>query len=130
MTSFGAKEIREGGFMPTFKIQGQIYHNARSLLSLSDEAEKFLQIYFIEDAATETDRRCQTIPDVNRDIVLKLQQLMHKNNALIKVFETALENMSSDNYAVVIKVDKIPTGEHGGRFNAPTINEVGVVIVG
>lgn len=26
MTSFGAKEVREGNFMPTFKVQGQVYH--------------------------------------------------------------------------------------------------------
>ena len=26
MTSFGAKEIREGNFMPTFKVEGQVYH--------------------------------------------------------------------------------------------------------
>lgn len=26
MTSFGAKKIKEDGFMPTFKVQGQVYH--------------------------------------------------------------------------------------------------------
>jgi len=54
------------------------------------------------DAEIENDRRCETISGVNRDIVLELQQLLHGNNALIKVFETALDNMPSDNYAVVI----------------------------
>lgn len=62
--------------------------------------------------------------------VLKFQQLLHENNALIKVFKTLLENMSSDNYTIVIKPDKTPTGEYGGHFNASTINEVAVVIVG
>ncbi|GBP61623.1 hypothetical protein EVAR_27510_1 [Eumeta japonica] len=32
MTSFGAKEIREGNFMPTFKVQGQVYHLIGDLL--------------------------------------------------------------------------------------------------
>src|SRR5277367_2345008 len=32
MTSFGGREIQEGNFTPTFKIQGQIYHAAGSLL--------------------------------------------------------------------------------------------------
>jgi len=28
MTSFGGKEIRHGDFMPTFMVQGQVYHLA------------------------------------------------------------------------------------------------------
>lgn len=32
MTSFRAKEIREGNFMPTFKVQGQVYHLIGNLL--------------------------------------------------------------------------------------------------
>ena len=37
MTSFGAtKEICEPGFMPTFKVQGQVYHRVGSLLPLAD----------------------------------------------------------------------------------------------
>jgi len=59
-----------------------------------------------------------------------MQQLLHENNALINLFETAIENMPSDNYSVVIKAGKTPTGEHGGRFNAPTIKKVVAVIVG
>lgn len=37
MTSFGAKEIREGNFMPTFKIEGQVYHLICSLLPSSGQ---------------------------------------------------------------------------------------------
>jgi hypothetical protein len=32
MTSFGAKQIVEEGFMPTFKVQGQVYHLYGSLI--------------------------------------------------------------------------------------------------
>ncbi|KIH45048.1 hypothetical protein ANCDUO_24917 [Ancylostoma duodenale] len=38
--------------------------------------------------------------------------------------------MPTDEYKVVIRADKRPTGEHERRFNAPTVNEVAVVIVG
>ncbi|XP_053967848.1 uncharacterized protein LOC128869336, partial [Anastrepha ludens] len=47
MTSLGATNIMRDGFMPTFKIQGQIYHRAGSLLPFPDGDHKFLQIYFI-----------------------------------------------------------------------------------
>jgi len=50
MASFGAKEIREGNFMPTFKIEGQIYHLIGSLLPKTGQSLKCLQIYFISDA--------------------------------------------------------------------------------
>jgi len=50
MTSFGAKEIREGNFMPTFKIEGRIYHLIGSLLPTTGQSSKFLHIYLISDA--------------------------------------------------------------------------------
>ena len=31
ITSFGANIIRESGYMPTFKVQGQIYHSIGSI---------------------------------------------------------------------------------------------------
>nr|XP_036224337.1 uncharacterized protein LOC118681904 isoform X2 [Bactrocera oleae]XP_036226591.1 uncharacterized protein LOC118682310 isoform X3 [Bactrocera oleae] len=50
MTSFGAKEIREGNFMPTFKVQGQVYHLIGDLLPSVGAQLEFLQIYFVSHA--------------------------------------------------------------------------------
>ncbi|XP_039969017.1 uncharacterized protein LOC126764705 [Bactrocera neohumeralis] len=47
MTSFGATKIIRDSFMPTFKIQGQIYHRVGSLIPFADADYQFLQIYFI-----------------------------------------------------------------------------------
>jgi len=67
MTFFGAtKEIRGGGFMPTFKVQGQIYHRVVSLLPTSGADPQFLQIYFMGDAATEANHRCSRVPGTRR----------------------------------------------------------------
>ncbi|GFT76427.1 ATP-dependent DNA helicase [Trichonephila clavipes] len=38
--------------------------------------------------------------------------------------------MPADDYAVVIRADKRPVGQHERQFNAPTIDEVAIVIVG
>lgn len=38
--------------------------------------------------------------------------------------------MPSDTHKIVIRTDKAPAGEHMQRFNAPTIDEVAIVIVG
>ncbi|KAF0767796.1 Uncharacterized protein FWK35_00016076 [Aphis craccivora] len=41
MTSFGSKEIHEGNFMLTFKIEGQIYHLIGSLLPKTGQSSTF-----------------------------------------------------------------------------------------
>ncbi|XP_050340211.1 uncharacterized protein LOC126766479 [Bactrocera neohumeralis] len=38
--------------------------------------------------------------------------------------------MPSDGHKIIIKADKTPIGEHTRRFNAPTIDEVAIVVVG
>lgn len=38
--------------------------------------------------------------------------------------------MPSDNHKIVIRADRTPFGEYERRFNAPTIDEVVIVILG
>lgn len=38
--------------------------------------------------------------------------------------------MPRDDYKVIIRADKTPVGQHKGRYNAPTMNEVAIVVVG
>lgn len=38
--------------------------------------------------------------------------------------------MPNDEYKIIIRADKTPNGEHEKCYNAPTINEVAVVMVG
>jgi hypothetical protein len=131
MTSFGAtKEICEPGFMPTFKVQGQVYHRVGSLLPLADGEHKFLQIYFMGDEQKEARQRCSNIPGTNRNIVRELQQMLHEHHSYVQIFKTALQRMPTDAYKVVIRADATPAGEHERRYNAPTTNEVAIVIVG
>jgi hypothetical protein len=131
MTSFGATtRVQETGFMPTFKVQGQVYHMCGSLLPQPNNDAKFLQIYFMGDEQLEVDQRCKYIPGTRKDIVLKLQRFLHLHNNFIQVFKTALEKMPTNEYQIIIHADKRPTGEHERCFNAPTVNEVAVVIAG
>ncbi|GFV79797.1 uncharacterized protein TNCV_1726221 [Trichonephila clavipes] len=50
MTSFGATNILRENYMLTFRVQGQIYHYAGSLLPLPDADHKFLQIYLMANS--------------------------------------------------------------------------------
>jgi hypothetical protein len=129
MTSFGAtKEVGGGrGFMPTFKVQGQICHRVGSMIPTSGVDPQFLQIYFIGDAATETNHRCSRVPGT---IVTQLQDFLHANNAYVSLFKIALERMPTDDYKVVIRTDKTSTGEHQHRFNAATLGEITIFMIG
>lgn len=131
MTSFGATRIASmPGYMPTFRVQGQVYHTIGSLLPAPEHDRKYLQIYFMGNEQQEIDRRCAVIPGARRAIVTDIQRLLHEQNQLVRLFKTALDQMPADEYRVVIRADKAPANEHAGRFNAPTFNEVAIVMVG
>jgi hypothetical protein len=93
--------------MPTFKVQGQIYHRIGSLMPMRGEDPKFLQVYFVGGAGKqnfmkEADQRCNNINSVNKDIVLELQEFFHVNNHYINLFKAGLNLMSSDNMRLII----------------------------
>lgn len=93
MTSFGAKEVKEGNFMPTFKVQGQVYHKIGSILTNSQEKPSFLQIYFVGDDNTERNIRCGIFSGVKPGLVNKLQKMLHQNNKYIKDFKAAIDSV-------------------------------------
>ncbi|GFV02612.1 helitron_like_N domain-containing protein [Trichonephila clavipes] len=133
MTSFGATNIVNANYMPTFKVQGQIYHHVGSLLPFPKANHKYLQIYFMGNTDEQINRRCQLNMSIKREIVAELQNLFEQHNELIKLFKIAIEQMPFDDYKVIIKADiyiKTPIGQHRRQFNAPTIDEVAIVIVG
>ncbi|XP_075707181.1 LOW QUALITY PROTEIN: uncharacterized protein LOC142741727 [Rhinoderma darwinii] len=130
MISFGVNEIRERGFMPTFKIQGQVCHRLGSLLPLPNEPPNFLQIYFMGDEKLQVQQQQSNVPGTRADILLELQHMLHEHHCYVEIFKSSLEIMTLDNYKVVINADRRPTGEHERRYNAPTHNDVTVVIVG
>ena len=88
----------QGHFMPIFKVKGEIYHRADSLLPFSGEHHKFLQLYFISDSNAELNARCEISPDVERTIVFQLQHLFHENNNLVRLFKTAICLMPTDTH--------------------------------
>jgi hypothetical protein len=78
--------------MPTFKVQGQVYHRIGSLMPVGEEEPKFLQLYFVgnkenKSGLNEEEHRCNNINDVHKDIVLDLQEFFHRNNQYVKEFK-------------------------------------------
>ncbi|XP_069965797.1 uncharacterized protein [Bactrocera oleae] len=133
MTSFGAKEANEGNFMPTFKVQGQVYHLIGSLLPKNNQRESFLQIYFLSDYKQQRDTRLHHFPVLNASLLECLQSMLDETNPYVRDFKTALQLFPTDsnecNYKIVINTDHRPSTEHRGRHNEPATNEVSVLLV-
>ena len=83
MTSFGAKEEQIQGFMPTFKVHGQIYPSIDSLLPEEGDAHKFLQTYLMGTAGLQLDRRCAIFDGIDRIVATDLQSMLHNRNRYI-----------------------------------------------
>lgn len=108
---------------------GHVYHQIGSLLPFNNEESRFLQVYFMGDEDTELNHRCSLINGLNREIIANLQKMLHAKNHLIQLFKYALESMPTDDYKIVIKADKTPKNHHKKCFNAPTINEIAIIMV-
>ncbi|KAL4153586.1 hypothetical protein QTP88_001419 [Uroleucon formosanum] len=134
MTSFKCRKIVEGDFMPTFKVQDQVYHLAGSLLPNRSDEYKFLQIYFIADPETQVTTRCNIDSRklLDRSLIRSLQDMLHLHNIYIQSFKTAIESvpLNVPDYNIVIHASRVPTGEHRGCYNAPSTSEVAVMISG
>ncbi|UYV65486.1 hypothetical protein LAZ67_3004489 [Cordylochernes scorpioides] len=135
MTYFGCgSRVVLPGYMPTFKVQGQVYHRIGSVLPpLNSDSRQlqpaFLQVFFIGDSSAEVATRHRNFPITKPQIVSILQDMLHRHNPYVHLFKASIEKMPSPDYKLVIKADKAPPGHHPRTFNAPTINEVAIVIV-
>lgn len=131
MTSMRAKEERQGGFMPTFRVQGQMYHRIGPLLPNEGAAEQFLQLYFVANEGNQLAMRMSHFRDLRQDLVRELQQMLHAVNPLVRELKTCLDShLTEDTHQIVIRADRIPQGEHPGRHHAPTAEEIAVLLVG
>jgi len=82
MTSFGTKEIREGNFMPNFKVQGQVYHLIGNLLPTEGVQPEFSQIYFVPHA-NQVSLRSNLNPTLQINLIHALQTYFHDYNMYI-----------------------------------------------
>ena len=120
--------------MPTFKVQGQIYHNIGPLTPAAEQRPEFVQVYFIDDRGQQADARLSWQIDresqLNRHTTLCLQDMLHEHNEHVRIFKTALEQRTPDmpDYRVVIRADRVPRRQHQRTFNAPSGNDVAALL--
>lgn len=94
---------------------------------------KFLQIYSVGNDNSEAEFRHKNIPNLDPIIVIELQKMLHLHNNLIINFKAAIDSQeyeNMENLNIVIHAERVTYGNHPGRFNASSFNEVGIVIDG
>ncbi|XP_014773941.1 uncharacterized protein LOC106871806 [Octopus bimaculoides] len=113
MTSFGANVVQEGGFMPNFEVQGQVYHRIGSLKLAENQDPQFLQLYFVGNLHEQATRRNSISNGTKFQLIMQLQDLLHQTNSYVRSFKYALETEASSNFNVIIDAQKRPSTEHG-----------------
>ncbi|XP_055908459.1 uncharacterized protein LOC129943200 [Eupeodes corollae] len=70
-------------------------------------------------------------PNLKRQIIEILQDILNTQNVYISTFKTTLEHAPPNlsNLKIIIKADHKPANEHSGRYNAPTTNEIAVLML-
>jgi hypothetical protein len=112
----------------TYRLRGELYHRMGSLLPQLGEAPKFAQLY-INDPHAKLDGRMGNFGDLNRDTLQSLQTMLHACNPYASIYQMAAERLQSGAIELSIRLvnDRRIDLRH---YNAPTINEVGALMVG
>jgi hypothetical protein len=123
MTSFGCKKREiEGNYMPTFIVQGYVYHLIGPLLPKAGEQAQFLKMHFMWDSAEEARRRGTIASGTRMETILPFQTMLHNSHKYISIFKTTLQRLQSQgqpyNHKIVIRPEKVPSGEHQRNYNA------------
>ncbi|KAK2370682.1 hypothetical protein QL285_083707 [Trifolium repens] len=117
---------------PTLRIQGQTCHRMGTMCPEPGESPKYAQLY-IYDTENEIDNRMKSFRNnkkIDRDIVVKLCQMLDENNVHAKGFRMARDVLKDGNVND-LKLKLISERSTDGRiYNQPTVSEVAALIVG
>ncbi|GFW84919.1 ATP-dependent DNA helicase [Trichonephila clavipes] len=116
MTSFMSNVVLNNGWKPTFKIQGQVYHHAEPLHPANAEDSKYLQIYLL-GGDEQVQRRLDLLDSpADRNIVLKLQRMLHQHNSYVRIKITGKAPLKGNNAPSVSEAAIMIAGELGDRM--------------
>ncbi|XP_029643523.1 uncharacterized protein LOC115217944 [Octopus sinensis] len=114
----------------TYKIHGQCYHEMGSLRPIPGKEPTFMQVSFVGGHDEELAIRKKNNPKLEQRVIEVLQMMLHQTHPYVREFKNAMDTLDSQPHLkLVIHADKTPAGEHPGRFNAPTTNEVAALMV-
>lgn len=111
----------------TYRISGNVHHSIGSYLPENGEKPKFSQIY-IYDKSFQTKIRNDMFPELKKDILEKLQDLLHEHNPYVQIFQQVgkkLQTEPSKQINIVLKNNY----DKDKRYNTPSSDEIAVLMV-
>lgn len=131
------RSVLDGGGPYVFKIQGALYHRVGSLLPEHGKDPVYAQLYFYssEDANNYRKDRNHQNP-LNANVMGILDHVLRVNHAYVQIFKTAYEQLRDQQAAhpdlasEVFTVIHCEKGTDPRCYNAPTANEVAVILPG
>lgn len=128
------------GGPPTFRISGELCHLIGSLLPPTGTSLSFAQVY-VSDPQEAHKQRLALLADappavrngVDPNTLKKLEDVIHRVNPYAKLFRMAKERVEaeSEDQTVRVRLQLInPSGRDSRTYNAPTVDEVGIIMVG
>ena len=126
----GKKDAAHSGWTQ-YRIGGHFRHLIGPLLPESGHCQAFAQIYTMDNSQSETDSRQQRAPDLNSDIVRKIQRILHQVNPYARSFKHCAQRIQEGStpglQMRILQAD--PNQANRGTHNKPTSDEVAQVIV-
>ncbi|KAJ7032962.1 hypothetical protein C8F04DRAFT_890575, partial [Mycena alexandri] len=128
------RRVNDGRGPYVFKIQGALYHKVGSLLPEPGRDPSYAQLYIVSSAEAN-EARMRRNP-LDNHVMGILDNVLRQNHAYVRVFKTAIERIRDQeranpgvpsSYFAKIVCEK---GTDPRRYNAPTADEVAVILPG
>lgn len=125
----GGQDGRLAGYgLPTFRIQGQLYHMIGSLLPLPDTAPAFLQVYMYDGIAAQESRRDRAFSNRNSQTSRQIAELLHDVNPFVRFFSHNAERLRQDD-SIRIRIRLMdPAAGDQRRYNLPIDESFAAII--
>ncbi|AQK51390.1 Retrotransposon-like protein [Zea mays] len=138
-TSMGAhidRSMNDGHDPPIFKVCGQVHHRIGSLLPMTNEPPKFLQLY-VYDTTHEVNNRIQSLSStdapaspIRPEIVHELLKMLDEHNPFAKKFRLARERLNEHtNEEFIIRIVGAREGDPV-QYNMPTTDDLAMLVIG
>ena len=146
LASIGVKvdqSVQDGHGPYVFKIQGQLFHHVGALLPQPGRNPVYAQLYFYSTAEANRYRLNRRenaahnhMDGLDPQVMGILDTVLRENHALVRQFNTAFERLrlQADQHPDVPTelraVIRLETGTDPRRYNAPTADDVAVILPG
>ncbi|XP_073059568.1 uncharacterized protein [Primulina eburnea] len=107
-----------------FRAHGSIYHSIGSLLPNEKCRPRYMQMWIV-DTDHDIDNRLHENPELRRELLLKIQNILDQHNPFVHVFRQIGKCQDIPNCRLIIRQQK--PNEH--QYSLPTTSQVVAVIV-